>query len=292
MSWHFSQALVEAFWAENCSAGGRSAPSRSTDTHVTSCCHGKTTDASIRSRSGMTFAHSRGNPGEDLLTWFRAVSRVRIFPSQEKGSVSREKNQDCGERCIESFARFDHVTHSWKTPQRSLLGGLEPFLVTWPRQGMMRHGWCSARMIWAPHMSARDGGVSHMIPTPTACNAPNAHSNTRGPHSLLEVARTQWTPGKQWMPTPTCQDAKNRNTLSQLRRNSPPLCAVVGGTLNPQWVEWLMGWPIGWTDCDASATDRFRAWQQGHSSFCLIVSTIRKINEGNAKTLPRVTEKR
>ena len=21
-----------------------------------------------------------------------------------------------------------------------------------------------------------------------------------------------------------------------------------GGKLNPTWVEWLMGWPLGWTD--------------------------------------------
>lgn len=23
-----------------------------------------------------------------------------------------------------------------------------------------------------------------------------------------------------------------------------------GGKLNPEWVEWLQGFPIGWTDCD------------------------------------------
>lgn len=26
-----------------------------------------------------------------------------------------------------------------------------------------------------------------------------------------------------------------------------------GRTLNPRFVEWLMGWPIGWTDCDSRA---------------------------------------
>ncbi len=30
-----------------------------------------------------------------------------------------------------------------------------------------------------------------------------------------------------------------------------------GGKLNPEWVEWLMGWPIGWTALDAQATEWF-----------------------------------
>lgn len=36
-----------------------------------------------------------------------------------------------------------------------------------------------------------------------------------------------------------------------------------GGKLNPDWVEWLMGWPIGWTASKPLATDRFQSWQQG-----------------------------
>ena len=39
-------------------------------------------------------------------------------------------------------------------------------------------------------------------------------------------------------------------------KNSRPLSEQVGGLLNPNWVEWLMGWPIGWTDLKHSATDR------------------------------------
>jgi DNA (cytosine-5)-methyltransferase 1 len=33
-----------------------------------------------------------------------------------------------------------------------------------------------------------------------------------------------------------------------------------GGKLNPDWVEWLMGWPIGWTDLRPLAMDKFLPW--------------------------------
>lgn len=35
-------------------------------------------------------------------------------------------------------------------------------------------------------------------------------------------------------------------------------------TLNPAWVEWLMGWPIGWTDLRPLAMDRYRQWWRLH----------------------------
>lgn len=33
-------------------------------------------------------------------------------------------------------------------------------------------------------------------------------------------------------------------------------------TLNPRFVEWLMGFPIGWTDCAPSETESFRTWRR------------------------------
>jgi hypothetical protein len=38
-----------------------------------------------------------------------------------------------------------------------------------------------------------------------------------------------------------------------------------GGQLNPTWVEWLMGLPIGWTALEPVATESYRRWRQ---SFC------------------------
>jgi hypothetical protein len=37
---------------------------------------------------------------------------------------------------------------------------------------------------------------------------------------------------------------------------------VVGGQLNPMWVEWLMGLPIGWTGSEPLATVSYQQWWQ------------------------------
>ena len=54
------------------------------------------------------------------------------------------------------------------------------------------------------------------------------------------------------LPTPTVQDAENCGGPSQARRNTPPLNSIAGGPLNPQFVEWMMGFPLGWTALEPS----------------------------------------
>jgi DNA (cytosine-5)-methyltransferase 1 len=71
---------------------------------------------------------------------------------------------------------------------------------------------------------------------------------------------------KIW-PTPTVSDTKpassgeikeyrseNRRTTVQRLRAAATDPDQVGGSLNPTWVEWLMGYPLGWTDLEGSAT--------------------------------------
>ena len=50
-------------------------------------------------------------------------------------------------------------------------------------------------------------------------------------------------------PTPKAQNA--RGAGQKHGTGGPRLDAGVGGQLNPTWVEWLMGFPIGWTDLNA-----------------------------------------
>lgn len=54
-------------------------------------------------------------------------------------------------------------------------------------------------------------------------------------------------------PTPQASDAWLAEAAASI---SPEwgLRDAVGGLLNPTWVEWLMGYPAGWTDSEDSAT--------------------------------------
>ena len=92
-----------------------------------------------------------------------------------------------------------------------------------------------------------------MWPTPRACTAmaaENIHNrvNDKFPNLETVVARTMW-------PTATARDYKGGRTPETLAKagrnetNSLPdaVNAQMGktGSLNPQWVEWLMGYPEG-----------------------------------------------
>ena len=97
-------------------------------------------------------------------------------------------------------------------------------------------------------------------PTPTKADG-DGGAGTSGREGGLNL-RTAVR--RETFPTPTVNDSNN--PPSQALRNTPPLNVVVGGQMNPTWVEWLMGWPLGWTDLRASATDRFRQWCDSHGS--------------------------
>ena len=65
----------------------------------------------------------------------------------------------------------------------------------------------------------------------------------------------------EMFPTPTGSDHKGWSP-NHKRANDPtnrldfrvePETGA-GGTLNPTWVEWLMGYPSGWTDLEDSET--------------------------------------
>jgi hypothetical protein len=107
-----------------------------------------------------------------------------------------------------------------------------------------------------------------MWPTPTVCGNYNRKGASATSGDGLATAVKTWR-------TPTASDANKWSNESlrerqkkgrQIRLNtqvSPE--GGGGGILNPNWVEWLMGWPIGWTDLKPLETGKFHCAQPKHS---------------------------
>jgi hypothetical protein len=290
MSWLFSRALVAEYSADISLDGAQSALWSGTHTQRASWLPAKTTDAFRLSRSGMTYRPLTDDHGEGVLMSFLAAFPVRTSAQQEKAQELTENAAACGSTWHASLARYDQATSSWKTHQYSLLGDLEPFLETWPRWGMMHAGECwelatpelptseSESGLWpTPRAQDREGlaagmrrqspGLAvtvKMWPTPRSCSAmaatitpESAWADNRFPNLETVVGRAMW-------PTPNARDWKGAPSDAW---NQWSLPREVGGALNPTWVEWLMGWPLGWTDCAALATDKFRKWLSLHGKY-------------------------
>jgi hypothetical protein len=188
-------------------------------------------------------------PGRLILS--AEASPVRTSAPQAVEPESAGPEAGSGERCTGSFAMFDHSSSSWKTSQLSLYGGLIEFSGTWPRAGMTRSG--NAYLL--PPLVLLTGGTGFGYwPTPVAAmERSNQGSNKRhGPRSLVQVAKENWA-------TPIARDSR---TFRGAQRSpnalgSEPLVVQVGGTLNPPWVEWLMGYPNGWTVLQPLETPSF-----------------------------------
>ncbi len=134
-----------------------------------------------------------------------------------------------GEKCSESFVRFDRSVHSWRTHQCLFEEDLPESSVTLPMFGMMRDGVLLDAGVLGLRMTAKERGCS--LGTPTA---EMTHRSKR----FLE--------GSDRLPTPR---------------------EAAGGTPNPEWIEWLMGWPIGMTGIEPQATDKFQQWCDSHGIY-------------------------
>jgi hypothetical protein len=110
--------------------------------------------------------------------------------------------------------------------------------------------------------------VAHLFPTPRAADA---DKGTRSPKGVLkETSRGHGLDlpcHVQIFPTPTVHGNYNKvgaspgsgngletfvklypSPMTESGRHATQLNMTVSGSLNPDWVEWLQGLPLGWTD--------------------------------------------
>ena len=171
---------------------------------------------------------------------------------------------------------YDFESSSWKTCQQSLFEDCQQSLEALPKSGMTVNGRLY-QLHNAEHPILDAGGLP--LPTPTASDAGPAailNENTNivytgkgtprkvsnnGVNGSLGLARTVML-----LPTPTVNESKNNPSgASQWDRNGSlnveaakmhGLDKTTGKDflLNPQFVEEMMGFPIGWTDLKHSET--------------------------------------
>ena len=201
-----------------------------------SCSNDNEMESCPSSQSGMMSAPSMESPGEEELisSVGDSLAKTSQMPAMELGS--RGSEADFGKKWLESLAKYDQATSSWRTHQHSLFGGLEEFLETWPQWGMMLDGEFLGQIHAA---TTTKEAASGLLPTPIA---------------------TDWKGG-----TTAIRKDNGRERLDQWRDYVKIKYAMTYP--HPTHSELRMGWPIEWTDLKPLEMDRFRQWQQKHSKY-------------------------
>ena len=158
--------------------------------------------------------------GEQLS---RSISSAVDTPANHLAPLANDKEQTtldtCGHGYGTPLANYDPATQSWKMCLDICLWGEQPSLENLPKSGMTRNGVLYQQPGWVRLIDATG---SSSWPTPTASSWGN-----EGSRKMLD------------------KQVSCGNITIEDKRN---MTAGNGGKLNPTWVEWLMGFPIGWTD--------------------------------------------
>ena len=136
----------------------------------------------------------------------------------------------CG-NCIESLARFDRELSALKMLQTSFDWADPQLLDHLPKSGMIVNGLLSAVDQTLEHRTTNPAGF--VLPTPTA----NDHKNN------------PLTPSRHTAKHQTCLNtALGRMYLQQTNQTLEEAIGKQRPRLNPQFVTWMMGFPIDWLD--------------------------------------------
>jgi hypothetical protein len=164
-----------------------------------------------------------------LAEWIGSVvdSHVNRFPLPDV-ALARPMNETFGQRQGTPLASFDRDTLSWKMYQGCLLPDMnDDSSLTWPHSGMIANGMLSGRVTLEHHSEGIACGFS--VPCPVSADHKGAGRDRleRGANNNLRD-----------------YFAINYNLLY------PPV----------KIIEWLCGWPTGWSGLRPLEMDGFRKW--------------------------------
>jgi hypothetical protein len=263
MSWSCSLELVEEFRRQDCLDIESCARLKEIRTVEKSSWLDRKTGQRRPTPSGMMLEPLTASLGVER--WRSSLEDSRVSPSAKPGNKKQPTTTETSGPIIsESYARYDRESSSWRTFP-DLFGSTCPASwETWPKQGTIQNGVCWERTMLEPLTYARDSG-SMLWPTPQAHDA-KATKRWREDHQN-DLTAAVFNSHRIIWPTPTAnEDAAGtpNGKMQPMLGNHPEVRGTTPeewsrGSLNPLWVEWLMGWPIGWTKLEPLGTGKSRS---------------------------------
>ena len=249
MSWHYLREQEGEFSEACCSGGEPLPPLKSKTTHAEFYCNGKLMESYLDSLSGTTCAHLTENHGVEKSMSSQEDSHVKTShaPGEEQGSKDQEVV--FGKKWLELSMKFDRLTSSLKTHRCLFREVLHWSSVILPRWGMMQNGVFYARTTPKDFKEGNEFGYWPTLTTfGTACSGKNGNFGVYTLGAAILAERNKW-------PLRTIEAKKYLNSRS------------VKVALNPDWCDWIMRWPIGWTDLRPLGTDRIQLWLRSHGEY-------------------------
>lgn len=236
-----------------------------------------------------------------MSMWLRQAFLAKDTVLRVNGS-GKKTRATSGRKRLQSFAIYDldSDTPCWRTSQvcfqLTAAQCSRKFSQTWPKQGSMRDGVCSEQTMWVPRTDAKDSGLKRLAKTPSAADAYTGNMKKDefkfgNSGSLAQEVESGFLETHRNWPTPSVSDTEGGQQSDRVeqtqsgayilrKKNKPDSTfgaklsdavlfeekkySPLPGKLNPTWVEWLMGWPIGWTDLKPLETDKYQQWLQLH----------------------------
>ena len=163
--------------------------------------------------------------GPTLLDLMSYVEDTHVSPSASPVRVKAKKTRaTSGHGYEKPYAFYDPVTQSLKMYEATCPLAHLPSLQKLPPSGMTQNGVLFLQPLWEGCTNAID---SSLWPTPRATMFKN----------------------RRWWTRPS---GSHRYNLEEYGPHKFP--HLRGRDINPEWIEWLMGFPTGWTEVEALET--------------------------------------
>lgn len=204
-----------------------------------------------------------------MLTSFAADSRVRTSLARAEALALAVRKAGYGTNSFELLRACALDGLSSKTSPQGPKDGLMPSEETWNGPVMRRFRSLFRQTIAALPIveHAFSSSLAGLLPTtsknqPQKCRTallPTATATAYGYNQGGANGRTGPKRGSLRTILPTLPTKGNHNCAGASPSSGDGLATVIGGPLNPRWLEWFMGFPDGWTANECSETRSSRS---------------------------------